>query len=69
MTTYEIKEVNCTTGEEIIREMTDEEIAIRKADEAEHKKKQAAEKAAAAAKEAILDRLGITAEEVALILG
>ena len=68
MTKYEIKEVNCTTGEEITREMTDEEIAVRKADEAEHANKLAAQNDAAAAKAALLNRLGITADEAALLL-
>jgi len=33
MNEYTIKIVNCTTGEEIIRDMTPEEIAARKAEE------------------------------------
>lgn len=68
MSKYEIKEVNCETGEEIIRDMTDEEIAIRKADEADHKKKVDAENAEIATKAALLERLGITADEAALLL-
>ena len=68
MSKYEVKEVNCTTGEEIIREMTDQEIAIRKADEAEHANKLVVQNEAAAAKAALLNRLGITADEAALLL-
>jgi len=68
MNKYEVKEVNCTTGEEIIREMTDQEIAIRKADEAEHANKLVVQNQAAAAKAALLNRLGITADEAALLL-
>jgi hypothetical protein len=68
MSKYEIKEVNCETGEETIREMTDDEIAIRQADELEHANKIAAQNEAAAAKVAILDRLGITAQEAATLL-
>ena len=68
MIKYEIKEVNCETGEEVLREMTAEEIAIRKADEAEAKAKQDAENAAIAIKAALLERLGIPAEEAALLL-
>lgn len=30
---YTIKEVNCETGEEIVRDMTPEEVAARKAEE------------------------------------
>jgi hypothetical protein len=33
MSEYTIKTVNCTTGEEVIRDMTPEEIAARKAEE------------------------------------
>ena len=68
MSKYEIKEVNCETGEEIVRDMTDEEIAIRKLDEANAKAKQDAENADIAAKSALLERLGITADEAALLL-
>lgn len=68
MTTYEIKEVNCTTGEETVRDMTADEIAVCKADEAQHKNKRAAETAAVAAKAALLERLGITADEAAILL-
>ena len=33
MSEYTVKIVNCETGEEIIREMTEEEIAARQAEE------------------------------------
>jgi hypothetical protein len=33
MSEYTVKIVNCETGEEIIREMTEEEIAVRQAEE------------------------------------
>jgi|LakMenE01Jun11ns_1017448.scaffolds.fasta_scaffold9902047_3 hypothetical protein len=69
MSKYEIKEVNCETGEEVIREMTPEEIAIRKADEANAKARQDEENAAIAARLVLLERLGITQEEAALLLG
>lgn len=68
MSKYEIKQVNCETGEEIIREMTAEEIAIRQADELEHANKKAEAETAAATRAAILERLGITADEAALLL-
>jgi hypothetical protein len=66
-------EVNCTTGETSIIELTDAEIlemeaaaqeaeAQRKADE-----KAAADKAKARAE--ILDRLGLSAEEASILLG
>jgi len=66
-----------TTGEVIDREMTDAEVAAQKAELAEIAAKEAEAlaiqeeeaKAAAEAKAALLERLGITAEEVALLLG
>jgi hypothetical protein len=66
-------EVNCTTGETSIIELTDAEIAEMEAAavEAEAQRK-ADEKAAAdkaAARAAILDRLGLTADEAAILLG
>jgi hypothetical protein len=65
----QIKIVNCETGEEIVRDATAEEIAQMELDAANA----VAEKAEADAKEtqrqAILDRLGLTADEAKLILG
>lgn len=64
---------NVETGEIIEREMTAEEIAEREADIARWKAKKAEEKAAQEEKEnarkAIFARLGLTEEEVKLILG
>lgn len=66
-------EVNCTTGETSIIELTDAEIAQMEADAAAAEiQRKADEKAAAdkaAAREAILDRLGLTADEAAILLG
>jgi len=65
----QVKIVNCTTGEEIVRDATAEEIAQIKvdADNAEAAKVEA--EAKAAEKQALLDRLGITADEAKLLLG
>jgi len=66
-------EINATTGEVIEREYTDAEVKQEKKDHAEFAKIRAAEKAEAETKElarqAILDRLGLTADEAKLILG
>jgi hypothetical protein len=66
-------EVNCTTGEVLEIELTDEEVAQREADAAAAEtQRKADEKAAAdkaAARAAILDRLGLTADEAAILLG
>ena len=68
MTKPQIKIVNCTTGEEIVRDANDAEIAQMEQNAA----KALAEKAEAKLKEkekaALLDKLGITAEEAALLL-
>ena len=64
--------VDCSTGEVSEIELTAEEVAQREADakaHAEAKAKEEADKAAAeAAKAELLARLGITAEEAALLL-
>jgi hypothetical protein len=66
-------EVNCTTGETSIIELTDAEIAQMEADAAAAEtQRQADEKAAAdkaIARTQILDRLGLTADEAAILLG
>lgn len=66
-------EINCETGEVIERELTADELAQREADAkaaADLKAAEDAEKAAKAVeKAALLAKLGITAEEAALLLG
>lgn len=62
-------EANATTGEVIQREMTDAEIAQDLVDQAAAAAREAAEATKAAAKQALLDKLGITAEEAQLLLG
>lgn len=67
-------EVNCTTGEQTIVELTDEEIAQLEADRQAWAAEQAAREAAEAAKaeakasaEAKLASLGLTPEEIAAL--
>lgn len=55
-------------GEPIIRDMTKEEIAEHKETQAAFKQESALEAAKAQAKAALLERLGITEEEVTLLL-
>jgi hypothetical protein len=66
-------EVNCTTGETSIIELTDAEIAQMEADAAAAETQRKADEKAAAdkavARAAILDRLGLTADEAAILLG
>lgn len=65
-------EINCETGVETIIELTDAEVAELEAAAAiEDQKRAEAEaqaEADAAAKQTILDRLGLTADEAALLL-
>ena len=65
-------EVNCETGIESIIELTDAEIAQMEADrvaaEARKAEEDAQAEANATAKAALLDRLGITADEAKLLL-
>jgi len=64
--------INCETGEQTEVELTAEEVAQREVDakayEAEKKAQEVIAAAKAKAKEALLDKLGITAEEAALLL-
>ena len=64
--------INCETGEQIEVELTAEEIAQREADakayEAEEKAKEAQAATRAEAKAELLARLGLTAEEAALLV-
>ena len=61
-------EHNVQTGEVIEMQMTAAEIEQRKAEEAEFIAKKQAEEIKATAKAALLERLGMTAEEAALLL-
>jgi hypothetical protein len=65
----QVKEYNCETGEEILRDATADEIAQIELDIAaiNTRKSDMAEKEIQ--RQAILDRLGLTADEAKLILG
>ena len=63
-----IIEHNVTTGEVVERDMTKDELAQHKIDEAARVAKIAKIEADAVAKVALLERLGITADEAALLL-
>ena len=64
-----VKIVNVETGEEIEREMTDVEFAQYEANQAAESARKSEEAAKAQARQAILDRLGLTEEEARLLLG
>ena len=65
----QIKEYNCETGEEIVRDATNAEIAQMAKDKKDALARQAEVEAKATAKAAILDRIGLTADELQTILG
>jgi hypothetical protein len=68
MTKPIIKIVNVETGEEIEREMTAEELAVNNVDKSANEAAIAQMEKRAADREALLIKLGITAEEAALLL-
>ena len=65
----QIKDVDCTTGEEIIRDATAEEITQIELDAANAAALKAEANAKAAQRQALLNRLGITEEEARILLG
>jgi hypothetical protein len=60
---------NLETGEIVEREMNAKELAIYAADKAEAEARAAAIQSHSESKAALLERLGITADEAALLLG
>ena len=66
--TPQVKIVNAETGEEIVRDANAKELEQIKIDIANAKTEKAKAQAKATAKAALLDRLGITAEEAQLLL-
>ena len=69
MTKPQIKIVDVTTGEEIVRDANAAEIAQIKLDADNAKARKAEAEAKETARQAILDRLGLTADELKTILG
>ena len=65
----QIKIFNCETGEEIVRNANAEEISQMKIDANNAVAAKAEAEAKATAKAAILDRIGLTADELQTILG
>ena len=61
--------INCETGEEMLRELSADELAQQVIDEANAQAEQVKAEAKQAARIAIADRLGLTAEELQVLLG
>jgi hypothetical protein len=68
MTKPIIKIVNVSTGEEIEREMNNEEFAQYEVDQADEVARQAEAQARTQARAALLEQLGITEEQAKLLL-
>ena len=68
METLNVTIHNVSTGEIQVMPMTDEEIALHFADREETAEMKAEFQAKAVAKAALLEKLGITADEAALLL-
>ena len=65
----QVKIVDCTTGEEVIRDATADEIAQMETIAIEAAAKKQLDQAKEIQRQAILDRLGLTADELQTILG
>jgi hypothetical protein len=65
----QVKIVNCETGEEIVRDATADELAQMEIDRADYQARKTQAEAKAVTKQAILDRIGLTADELKTILG
>ena len=63
------KIVDLATGQETLREYTKDEIATVEAELAQQAKNNADQAVKYAAKQAVLDKLGLSADEVAALLG
>ena len=62
-------ELDAITGEVVTRDYTEAEAAQRTKDLAKHAALKEAEAERAAARQAVLDKLGLTADEVAALFG
>jgi inosine/xanthosine triphosphate pyrophosphatase family protein len=69
MTKPQIKEYNCETGIETIRDATTEEIAQIQLDAVSNATRKAEAEAKETQRQVILDRLGLTSDEARLLLG
>ena len=64
-----VTDINCLTGEQVVRDMNADELAQLELDKVSAVARATEQAARAAAREALLDKLGITAEEAQLLLG
>jgi len=64
-----VTDINGITGEQVVRDMNADELAQLELDKVAAKEVAKAQADKATARQAVLDRLGITADEAALLLG
>jgi len=64
-----VTDINGITGEQVVRDMNADELAQLELDKVAAKEVAKAQADKATARQALLDRLGITADEAALLLG
>lgn len=69
MTTTQIQTHDVTTGEIVLREMTTDEVEQLKKDKKQTQLDAATQTAKQAARQAVLDKLGLTADEASALLG
>ena len=69
MTTPQVTIIDAITGETVTRDLNAQELAQVKLDKAQAKIAADAREARQAARQAILDKLGLTADEAAALLG
>ena len=67
--THKVTDINGITGEQVVRDMNTEELAQLELDMAAAKTQAKAAADKAKAKAALLEKLGISADEAALLLG
>jgi hypothetical protein len=67
--THKVTDINGITGEQVVRDMNADELAQLELDKASAAVRTTEQAARTAAREALLDRLGITADEAQLLLG
>lgn len=66
---FQIKIVDCTTGEEFFQDATEEQIAQFKLNAENAEAEKVKLESIATQRQAILDRLGLTVDEAKLLLG
>ena len=67
--THKVTDINGITGETVVRDMNADELAQLELDKVSAKARADAQTAKQVARQAVLDKLGLTADEAAALLG